>query len=349
MRQALLGMVVLSLVCRLGAVSAGAAPITLKMYNGAGDTYTTVADTMISNYGGATGSEVFYNHGGEAAPSIVYSTSRVLLFNFDLSAIPDFAQVNGVNSATLRIYRSANIYGNGNWMAGQLAENWVGGTSSGAWDGVCDGAQWYTRNAGTVTPKASLVSAGGGIYYIDGVSNLADDPANTSRKFIRSGDAPGNFNNASSTGPVYAPYSTLADLQAAGSTRGYYWDSASNRLYVNKNDASVRWYKTADLWTTPGGGIVGSYIKDKSASGPAVPGWIDFDVKNIAQNWLVNGQANNGFRLYGTGQNTVYMSEYATDPTLRPELVLDLSYVPEPATLLLAAFGGAAACIRRRR
>lgn len=318
-----------------------AAPIVLKEYSGAGYTFTNVADTLISGYSpGETG----YNHGGVAAPSNVYSGSRVLLVRFDLGAVPDLNQVATVNSATLRLYRSANIYGNGNFYAGQLAQGWVEGTSSGFWDGACDGAQWYTRNGGTITPKASLVSDGAGIWYIPDVTSLADDPLYAGKRFVRNGNPPGNYNNVLNN---YTQYDTLIDLQNAGATRGYFWDSAASRLYVNKNDWDVRWYAAPDMWATPGAGITGSYITDTSASGPSVPGWIEFDITSFVNDWVISGQDNNGVRVYGAGQNTVVLSEYTDDPTLRPELVLDLTYVPEPATLglLLLTVGG----LMRRR
>ncbi len=280
--------------------------------------------------------ETGYCHGGEAAPSSTYSTSRVLLVRFDLTAVPNLNKVALVNSATLRLYRSANTYGNGSWYAGQLAESWVEGTGSGLWDGVCDGAMWYTRNAGTVTPVASLVSYGGGIWYIPNVTSLADDPVNAGKKFVRSGNSPGNYNN---TQNIYTHYATLVALQGAGSTRGYFWDSAAACLYVNKNDVSVRWYATSDMWATAGAGILGSYIKDKSAAGPPVPGWIEIEIAPIVRNWVLSAQANNGVRLYGAGQNTIDFKEYTTDPTLRPELVLDVTYYGTPNAVTNLAAG----------
>ncbi len=53
--------------------------------------------------------------------------------------------------------------------------------------------------------------------------------------------------------------------------------------------------------------------------------------------------------MYGQGQNVIIASEYTDDPTLRPELVLDVTYVPESATPGLLTQGGLCLLLRRRR
>jgi len=334
------------ILAALAATGAHATVVTLKPYGGAGYTQASVWDTELSSYGGA---EPFYNYGGKTSYGNLFASVRVYLVKFDLSAIPNPSQVVAVNSATLRVYRLGYDFNNGNLSVAPLAQDWVQGTGSGEWDGACDGAQWYARNAGTTIPSASLVSDGDGIYHIDGVTNLANDPANAGEHFVRMAGPPGNYNNAGQGG-LYTAYSSLADLQAAGGTRGCFWDSANSRLYVNKNDSAVRWYSTSDLWTTPGGTITGSYINDTSyPTPPDVPGWVQFDITSLVQGWLVNGQANYGVRMLQPAhcQNVIASSRYTDDPTLRPELVLDLQYVPEPATLALVALGGAL-MLRRR-
>jgi hypothetical protein len=321
----------------------GAAQITLKEYNSAGYTYSSTSDTVLNTYAVDVKQ---YSSGGMAETTgnwTMYTNWRPLLVKFDLNAIPDKNLVVGVNSATLRLYRTGYDFANVNLQATQLAQDWVEGASNGDWAGVCDGAMWFTRNAGTVVPKGTFASYGGGIYYVDGVGDLANDPVNSGKLHVRLAGPPGNFENAQNRFTVAA---SVSELQALGGTRGYYWDSAAGRLYLNKNDADIRWYSSSDQWTTPGGTYTGPAVVSSPVGGAAA--WIEFDVKTIVTNWLVGGQGAYGFRVIeaGAGGSHIVTSE-GSNETLRPELVLDLTMIPEPATLALMALGGAI-MVRRR-
>ncbi len=318
----------LAVLACVSASRAQATIVTLKPYNGVGVTLAAVYDTELSNYG----TENLYNYGGKSSYTDLFQTARVYLVRFDLSAIPNLSQVTAVNAATLRIYRLGYSFHNDNLQVGQLAQGWVQGTGDGGWAGACDGAQWFARNAGTTVPKGSLVSDGNGIYHLNGVTNLANDPVNTGGYFVRMAGSPGNYNNAGQGG-LYTVYTSLAALTAAGGTRGCFWDSVNSRLYVNKNDSDVRWYSSSDLWDTPGAPVTGSYVNDNAyPTAPTVPGWVGFNISAIAQNWITGGQANYGVRMMQPAncQNDVASSRYTTDPTLTPELVLDLQYGPPP-------------------
>ena len=323
----------------LGASTCLAAPITLKEYNSAGYTFAATPDTMLNSYSGVKE----YNAGGMSSFTgdwALYTNWRAVVVKFDLNAIPDKNLVIGVNSAKLRVYRAGYQFGNVNLQATQLAQDWVEGTSNGDWSGVCDGAQWFTRNAGTVVAKTALSSYGGGIYYISNVTNLANDPVNSGKLHVRLSASDGNYRNAQDS---FTSAASLAALQALGGTRGYYWDSAAGRLYLNKNDYDIRWYSSGDQWTTPGGTITGSAVTSSPTSSAAT--WVEFDVKTIVTNWLVSGQGNYGVRIIeaAAGGSTLATSE-ATDPTLRPELIVDVVYgQPQPAISLTSttvAFSG---------
>jgi hypothetical protein len=314
-----------------------AAPIILKELSSPGYTFANTPDTQIDSYGASSKQ---YNYGGKGNYSNMYADWRAYLVKFDLNAVPDKALITSVNSATLRVYRITNDFSNVNWSAGQLAQDWVEGTGEGWWT-ACDGAQWYTRNAGTTVASSSFGDYGGGIYYVNGVSNLGDDPVNAGKKHIRPDGI--NWDNEQD---AFTQYSSLGDLQAAGGTRGYFYDAAANRIYLNKNDKNVRWYSTSDQWATAGAGVTGGYATSfPPAAGSGV--WLEFDVKDMVTNWLLNGQSNYGFRLNeaGAGGGNIAASEYA-DGALRPELVLDVT-VPEPATLCL--LGLASLVMARRR
>lgn len=340
----------LALLCLATADVLGA-PIVLKEYSAPGYTFAAMADTEISGYQTSSRTDEQMNWGGAQLFSNLYQNTRVMLLKPDLQAIPDSALVSAVNSATLRIYRTSNTYGNGAWYVGQLGEDWIEGTGGGTWDTTCDGAQWHVRNGGTIVDKSTFVGDGPGIWYVDGMADLADDPINknpdtTFKKHVRPANNMTNFYNGQNS---YTQANSLAELQALGTTRGYYYDSASGRLYLNKNDVNIRWYSTADRFSTAGAAITGAYTRDNSApSYPPVPGWIEFDVTAIVQNWLLSSQPNYGFRIYGQSENKIVASEYTTDPTLRPELVLDLAYVPEPGTLGLLLLGTLGVFRRRR-
>lgn len=315
-------MITVLLVCALvGMAQAGT--ITLK-----GPSVTQ--DTKLS---GHMNDEKTTNYGGESSMSNLYcaqtphtKVTRAGAFKFDLTGL---GTVTSVNSATLRLYLTNANYGINTAYAAQMSEAWVEGTGTGTYSGDADGATWFTTNGGsTSTPAYDAVE---GVYYVDGVSDIAVDPLDSERLFVRR--APTNSNNRQ----TYTSFDTLADLKAAGSGRNCFYDDATDRLWLQDSE-DIRWYASGDLFAAPGGTIIGDYVEPDSM--PAAAGdWLEFDVTGIVENWLIDGDSNYGFKVEAGAykQYGIASSENETS-TYHPELVID--YVPEPASMSLLALGG---------
>jgi hypothetical protein len=346
MRRLAVAVVVVVVLACLAVGVANADTVTLKKATDPGITYAETWDTKVTNY---SSTEAVYNFGSDFKYDEyhhwnLYSTSRAMLVKFDLTAIPQVDKVEGVNSATLRLYQLGWSYSNNNKQVAQIAEDWVEGSSKGEWNHVCDGAQYYARNAGNVvTPQ---YDAGEDLYKVENVADLAVDPVDNSRWFVRH-----SGNNWNMANRAYTKYDTLADLKTAGAGRNSYYDAANDILWV-QDSTELRWFGDPDMFDTPGAGITGSAITDMTDPQPDPSGWIEFDVATIVENWLVNGQDNYGFKFMLPGGNQLDMatSEYSADEGLRPELVLDLEIaqpIAEPAGLSL--LGLALLGLRKKR
>ena len=337
------------------AVNASAAVITLKdkpVEAGDTHTYAYVPDVRLGNYNSSL-HDVEMNLGSANSPNgglYCWDSPPMIiatLINVDLNAIPDKAGITQVNSATLRVYRNRGYPGGtaDQIFLTELAESWVEGTGTGS-GSDCDGAQWYNRNSGTVVTAAELISDSG-VYRIDNVADLANDPVNADKKHVRQASS-----NTLNSADNHTDFPTLqALIDDGGATRGYFYDDASGKLYVNTLE-DVRYYATSDHWATPGGTTTGADpradITDMEPwSGWGGAGWIEWDVTDIVNGWLLGKAPNYGFRLSGSGDyNYLQSSEYATGAE-RPELVID--YVPEPCTLALLILGAAGLVRNRKR
>jgi len=361
MRKHMFGVVVMVVAL---AAAAQADTFTLKEHVEVGYTYSETADVTCE---WSSKADKEYNKGGAPTISagVFTGTSyyRVALVSFDLDAIPmgpGITGVKSVNSATLRVYQTSS--GASSKAVQKMLESWEEGTSSGAWGATFDGASHYVRNAGTLTPKGNLTSYnhdGTTVYYIGGVTSLGDDQTEggdansdpTKRHYIREGNRNWEMYNRK-----FSRAADLDALAAAGaSSDTYYYDDAADRLYVRRNSVNVRWFEEDDLWANYGpkesASVDPTMYPDITSPNPAT-GWYDFDVTDIAEDWLIDGDPNYGVRLVRNtayGSSDLASSEHA-DSTLHPELVLDLEMarlVPEPAGLGLV--GLALLALKRRR
>jgi len=348
LKRMVMAMVALVMVLGLANV-ASADLITLQKRTATGVTYAETWDTAMTSY-----QEPHYNLGGAdtlEAPYLVANSSQLrgtALVKFDLGAIPDVAKLATVNSATLLV--RANFNGDSSLASvKQLAQDWVEGSGTSLGWKTCNGAQWYTRNSGTIATPT--FDAGSGLYYVDSVANLAG--GNRVRW------TPRNDYNRDKT---FTMYTSLADLQsgAPAENRGAYWDETgvegdANRLWL-KGSNEIRWYADSDMWTTVGGTVTGpTHVQSNGPNGDNwTYYWLEFDVTSIVENWLIDGDDNYGFRIQPHTNYTnmrIYSSENASD-SLRPQLVLDYTLavpVAEPGSAMLMLLGTVFGLRRRRR
>jgi len=108
-----------------------------------------------------------------------------------------------------------------------------------------------------------------------------------------------------------------------------------HRLLQNWDEATVTFNQrtTGQSWTSPGARGAGTDYAttfDAQGFGGWEPGWIEFDVTSGVQQLAVNPTGNFGWKILmasGNGNIKAYhSSEYATEPDLRPRLVV--SYQP---------------------
>jgi len=107
-----------------------------------------------------------------------------------------------------------------------------------------------------------------------------------------------------------------------------------NRMLVDWSESGATWnQREAGLpWSVAGANGSGvDYAAAADAQGSAAwsPGWVNFDV-TAAVEQMSQGSPNYGWRLIGLSGNTTnikrfHTREYATDPTLRPKLVISYS------------------------
>ena len=155
-----------------------------------------------------------------------------------------------------------------------------------------------------------------------------------------------------------------SDNAGGGVTYGYrgYDSSGPTYTYWGTNSTVEAGGIQDTDWQTDGA-ATNTYT---SVAYPGPLGWVDFDITAAVIAWqddnLSRAQtgsiapiANNGM-VAGTtatpppeGGPIARLSEYMTDTTERPKLVIDYTVIPEPVTVALLALGSAALLLRRRR
>ena len=159
---------------------------------------------------------------------------------------------------------------------------------------------------------------------------------------------------------------TLATVNATSNS----WYSDGGTVYVNSSVAigSSRFWLVEDEWPEPGraqNGNWGSYFGNSAGQNdcydstdqklmPAPSGageWMELDITGWVQGWFEDDGANHGmlFRAHERGDwdsVTLALSEYTTDTSLRPKLLVT---IPEPATMGLLALGFLPLLRRRKR
>jgi hypothetical protein len=116
----------------------------------------------------------------------------------------------------------------------------------------------------------------------------------------------------------------LYSYQVTGST-GYYGAYALTRNFT-ANGVTWNTYDGTNAWTTAGGDFNGT--ADGTSPKQSVANvWYAFDVTSRVQQWINNPSSNYGWVIKCTDENLhnqdyFYQSDYATDTSLRPKLVV---------------------------
>ena len=113
----------------------------------------------------------------------------------------------------------------------------------------------------------------------------------------------------------------------------YNYDYGAHRILKDWVASEVTWTQSRQgvPWSVAGADSVGGDISstvDGSGSAGWTPGWMDIDVTSGVQA-IAGGASNFGWRLVGTAGNNnlkkFHSSEYTTQPTLRPKLIINYS------------------------
>lgn len=118
------------------------------------------------------------------------------------------------------------------------------------------------------------------------------------------------------------------------------WTEGTGVLNNTGDGATWSTHDGVNPWSDPGG----DYSAAASASAVAPDSnasWVDWDVTSLAQAWVDGSIPNNGLLVKEDMENPwtwdmkIYASsDYGTDPSLRPKLVID--YVPAPGTISMS-------------
>ena len=139
--------------------------------------------------------------------------------------------------------------------------------------------------------------------------------------------------------------------------------SSNNAAEVGASCTNYRAYSTVNWSNTAESGLGGDfYDRDASALNEtdspyasqtvSAAGSYQFDVTDLAAEWLEGTYDNEGFLLKSyvtSGYRGFYSHEYALGETTYRRPALALTYIPEPATIVLLAGGVWFGLIRRKR
>ncbi len=127
----------------------------------------------------------------------------------------------------------------------------------------------------------------------------------------------------------------------------YYWHGISddgqpkevyaNRILESWDEDTVSWNNGRPSFTSDG--------RSTQSVGSGDFGWVEWDVADMINYWLAGTYDNYGFMLtmeyYFRNSKEFYSSDYTDDPSLRPQLILDIndSAIPEPLSIIMIGLG----------
>lgn len=162
-------------------------------------------------------------------------------------------------------------------------------------------------------------------------------------------------------------YDQLPSVAAADVTSarlGLYLASLSDPGYgdktVNVRPAQQSWDSATLTWANHPFGqdtfdwgptpIADSQVINNTSGTPATLGWYWFDVTDVVKDWLDGTSTNNGLLIVPSNEDSNWTNFFfATVGDTNNAPQLEITYVPEPATMGLLALGGLVFFSRRNR
>lgn len=118
---------------------------------------------------------------------------------------------------------------------------------------------------------------------------------------------------------------------------------------TNQWDASASWNNRLSgvAWDTPGGDYDSMAIASNGPTGNSPEGWYSLDITFLVQDWVDGIYNNYGLCLDNTGTYVYIRSADYAGTTYDP--YLEVTVIPEPATILLLGISTSVLVSRRRR
>jgi len=117
------------------------------------------------------------------------------------------------------------------------------------------------------------------------------------------------------------------------------WTGGTGNGTASGDGATWATSNGSSSWISPGGDFNGSSAGAATAPN-STAAWVDFSVPGLVQDWVNGTVINNGAVIRKTTENagvtdykSYYSSDYSTDPSLRPKLVVE--YVPAPGSITI--------------